>query len=92
MLHPEGKQAYKLKLQKKWRIHDVFYVSLLEQDITRKERVKKVPELDTGDDSEEYEVEAIRDSAVYAIKLESGHLPGLYYLIAWKGYSKEENT
>ena len=29
LLHPIGKQAYKQKLPKKWRIHDVFHVSLL---------------------------------------------------------------
>ena len=56
-------------------------MSLLEQDIIKKERVKKVPELDVGNNSEEYEVEAIRDSAVYAIESESGHLLGLYYLV-----------
>ena len=51
---------------------------LLEQDITKKEWVEKVPELDAGsNDSKEYKVEAIWDSAVYANKLE-GHLPGLY--------------
>ena len=94
MLHLVGKQAYKLKLSKKWRVHNVFHVSLLEQDTTRKGRVsKKVPELDVGNkNSEKYKVEAIWDSAVYANKLKSGYLPGLYYLIAWKGYSKEENT
>ena len=94
MLHPVGKQAYKLELPKKWRVHDVFHMSLLEQDTTRKGRVsKEVPELDAGnEDSEEYEVEAIRDSAVYANESESGHLPGFYYLIAWKGYPEEENT
>ena len=37
-------------------------------------------------------MEAIWDSAVYANKLELGHLPGLYYLVAWKGYLKEKNT
>ena len=26
------------------------------------------------------------------MKLESSHLPGLYYLIAWKGYTEKENT
>ena len=72
----------------------MFHMSLLEQDTTKKGRVsEKVPELDVGnEDSEEYEVEAIRDSAVYANESESGHLPGLYYLVAWKGYPEEENT
>ena len=94
MLYPVGKQAYKLKLPKKWRIHNVFHVSLLEQDTTRKERVDENMtklEFNVGD-SKEYKVEAIRDSAVYTMESELGHLPGLYYLVAWKGYSEEENT
>ena len=93
VLHPVGKQANKLELPKKWKVHDVFHVSLLEQDTTRKRRVsKKVPELDAGNEgSKEYKVEAIRNNAIYATESE-GHLPGLYYLIAWKGYPKEENT
>ena len=67
---------------------------MLEQDTTRKERVheENTEELDAGDDNGEYEVEAIRDSAVYARESESGHLPGLYYLVSWKGYPEEENT
>ena len=67
---------------------------LLEQNTIRKERVsKKVPELDAGNkDSEEYEIEAIWDSAVYANKSELDHLSGLYYLVAWKRYPEEENT
>ena len=93
-LHLVGKQIYKLKLPKKWRVHNVFHVSLLEQNTTRKKRVsKKVPELDAGNkDSEEYKMEAIWNSAVYANKSESGHLSGLYYLVTWKGYPEEENT
>ena len=84
MLHPVGKQAYKLELSKKWRIHNVFHMSLLEKDTTRKERVdENVTELEfNAGDSEEYKVEAIRNSAVYAMESESGHLPGLYYLVA----------
>ena len=39
VLYPVGKQVYKLKLPKKWRIHDVFYVFLLEQDTTKKGQV-----------------------------------------------------
>ena len=94
MLHPVGKQAYKLELLRKWRIHDVFHMSLLEQDTTRKGQVDEnnATELDAGDNSGKYKVEAIWDSAVYARELESGHLPGLYYLVFWKGYLKEENT
>ena len=69
-------------------------MSLLEQDTTRKGRVdENATELDAGNnDSGEYKVEAIWDSAVYARKSESGHLPGLYYLVLWKEYPEEENT
>ncbi len=53
----------------KWKIHDVFHVSLLEQDTTRKGRVDKAlpepeKEFEVGD-NKEYEVEAIIDSAMY---------------------------
>ena len=63
VLHPVGKQAYKLKLPKKWRIHDVFYISLLEQDITKKVRVNDTQldfEFEAGDNkNKEYEVDGI---------------------------------
>lgn len=49
-------------------------------------------DLNTDDnDNKEYKVEAIRNSAIYARKSESGHLLGLYYLAFWKSYQKEEN-
>ena len=94
LLHLVDKQAYKLKLPKKWRVYNVFHMLLLEQDTTRKGRViEKISELDTGNkDSKKYKVEAIWNCAIYANKLESGHLPGLYYLIAWKSYLKKQNT
>ena len=68
-------------------------MSVLEQDITRKERVdKKITKLEFKvGNSKEYKVEAIWDSAVYANKAKS-HLLGLYYLVAWKRYIEEENT
>ena len=67
-------------------------MSLLKQDTTKKEQVHRenVEELDR--DEGQYEVEAIRDNAVYAKESESGYLPGLYYLVSWKGYPEEENT
>ena len=94
VLHPVRKQAYKLEFPKRWRMHNVFHVSLLEQDTTKKERVdKRVRELELeAGNSEEYKVEAIWQSAVYASKSKSGQPPGLFYLVAWKRYIEEENT
>ena len=91
MLHSVKKQAYKLKLPGTWRVHDVFYVSLLEQDTTKKEQINKFAEVlefefEPGDDKE-YKVEAIQDSTVYTKEVD-GHLLELYYLVAWKGYLK----
>ena len=80
VFHPVGKQAYKLELPKKWRIHDVFHVSLLEQDTTSRGREFSVPEFELGDEKE-YKVKAILDNAVCA-KEADGHLSGLYYLVA----------
>ena len=39
VLYLVGKQAYKLKLPKKWKIYNTFYILLLEQDTTRKGKV-----------------------------------------------------
>ena len=47
-------------------------------------------ELEVGN-SEEYEIEAIWNSMIYA-KESVNHLLELYYLVLWKGYSEEENT
>ena len=65
-------------------MHNVFHMSLLEQDTTRKERVdKQMKKLELeASNSKEYEVEAIWDSAVYASESESGQLPSLDYLVA----------
>ena len=70
-------------------------MSLLEQNTVRKGRVDKnnTAELDAGNnESGEYKVKAICDSAVYAKESESSHLLGLYYLVFWKRYLEEENT
>ena len=84
-----------MKLSKMSKIYDVFHMSLLEQDTTRKRWVDKEirqVEFDTGNDSREYKVEAIWNSAVYTRESELGHLLGLYYLISWKRCLEEENT
>ena len=85
VLHPIGKQAYMLKLLKKWKIYNIFHVSPLEQDSIRKRRVDKKVRLiqfDIGDnDSGKSKLEAICNSAVYARKSELGYLPSLYNLV-----------
>ena len=92
MLHPVGKQVYKLELPKTKRIYNAFYVLLLEQDTTKEERDENAVELDTDDNSKKYELEAIWDSAIYVKESKSDHLPDLYYLVLWKRYLEEENT
>ncbi len=72
-------------------------MSLLEQDSTRKRRVDDIlpkPKKDLefeAEDNKKYEVKAISDSAVYSQQANNQML-GLYYLVLWKSYSKEENT
>ena len=39
--------------------------------------------------NKEYEIEAIKDNAVYTKKAK-GHLSGLYYLVSWKVYPKKK--
>lgn len=69
-------------------------MSLLEQDRTRERRVDEdATQLKFElNDNEEYEVKGIQDSAIYAKKLEAGHLPKLYYLVFEKSYLKEKDT
>ncbi len=73
-------------------------MSLLEQDITRKWRVdnKALPEPEKklkfeARSNKEYEVKAIINSAGYGQQA-NNQIPGLYYLVLWKGYLEEENT
>ena len=81
MLHLVGKQTYKLKLPKKSKIYDVFHVSLLKHDTTKKGQVNDVQlECKTGNDKES-EVDGIWDSKVYA-KKSAAQLPRLYYLVS----------
>ena len=45
---------------KKWQIHNFFHMSLLEQNITKKKRIKKIPKLDTSNkNSVRYQMEVI---------------------------------
>ena len=76
-----GSQVYKLKLPKQWKIHNVFYKFLLEQDATKKRQVDKKTaeqlEFEASGNNKEYKVEGICDSAVYTKESEVGHILGL---------------
>ena len=63
-------------------INNIFYLSLLEQNIVEKRQVdKNITKLEFKTcNSKEYKMEAIWDSTVYTNKAK-GHLPGLYYLL-----------
>ena len=65
-------------------------MSLLEQDTIKKKQEFSMPKFEPGD-NKEYKVKTIQDSAAY-IKKTDRYLPRLYYLVAWKGYSKEKST
>ena len=81
------------------RIYDVFHMSLLEKDTTRRRHVdnkalsevEKDIEIEIGGDKE-YEVKVIIDYAVYNQQANNNQMPGFYYLVLWKGYLKEQNT
>ena len=40
--------------------------------------------------NKEYKVETIQDNAIYTKEIDE-HIPRLYHLVAWKGYSEEKN-
>ncbi len=83
------KQAYKLELPTKWKIHDIFHVSLLEQDTTKKKVVDKALSESKKDlefeatSNKEYEDKAIIDSGVYGQQANnSNQMLELHYLVS----------
>lgn len=69
-IEPVGKQAYRLKLLSRWHIHNVFHVSLLKKNTTRKRGANhKIEQLqlefkNKNNNSNEFEIEDICNSAV----------------------------
>ena len=57
-------------------------MSLLEQNIIKKEQVEKVLELNANNkNNKKCKIKTICNSMVYANKLKLDYLPGLYYLV-----------
>jgi transposase InsO family protein len=82
-----GTQAYELILPARWKIHDVFHVSVLERYRTDGS-VQPPPPADLLGDEVEYEVERILDH-----RRTKGRGPNPYeYLVKWTGQSHEHNT
>ena len=93
-------QVYRIDISKRWRIHNVFHVSLFEEVKTK--RKKKVSleftyqfkdiDIEKNEITEEiYDVEAIENSKIFKknqISKKSYSEPDLYYLIRWENYEK----
>ena len=81
-------------LSKKWKIRDIFYISLLKQEITRIGQIDEYAiqlEFEVND-NEKHKVKCILNSAIYAKKWEIGYLSRFYYLVFWISYPKKEIT
>ncbi|SPO38929.1 uncharacterized protein PSFLO_04408 [Pseudozyma flocculosa] len=75
-----GPRAYRLDLPRRWAVHPVFHVSLLEPVEKPQRPSDQAPAVTWAEDErEEYEVEAIIDSR-------RGFQRKLEYLVKWVGY------
>ena len=80
-----GKQAYKLQLPEKWKIHPVFHVSLLEPHRRRPgEDPANHAEPVLLESGEEWEVEEVLDKRK--------RWKNDWYLVKWKGFPIAEST
>ena len=88
-----GSRSLRLELDRKWKIHNVFHVSLLEPYKTSESfvRTQDRPEPEEIEGENEYEVETIIKSDVREIKrrVRGGNqvMKTLYYLVKWVGYT-----
>lgn len=95
VLYSVENQAYKLKLQKKQKIYDVFHMSVLENDNTKKDWMDETTsqfQFKVDDKGKEYKINEIQHSVVYTRELVEDDLLELNYLILQKGYFEEKNS
>lgn len=96
ILEKIGKISYRLELQSRWRIHNVFHASLLEpyRANTLQGRAVTRPEPEEIEGEMEYEVEEILQSEIRSSKRKvKGRVKTyrtLFYLVKWKGYPEDE--
>ena len=96
ILEKIGSRSFRLELQTRWRIQNVFHVSLLEpyRANSIEGRTVSRPEPEEIEGELEYEVEAILQSEIRTTKRKvKGRYKTyqtLYYLVKWKGYPEHE--
>ena len=90
-MHSVGNQAYKLELPK-WRFPHISAREKYHNEETGGRENSGEARIWTGSNDEEYKVEGICDSMLYAKESEAGHLLGLYYLLSWKSYPNNKST
>ena len=93
-----GTRSCTLDLGNRWRIHPVFYVSLLEpyRASVRDDRCQEPPPPEEIEGELEWTVEKIIRSELRQKRVRSGRgyrqEAKLYYLVKWEGYPDDENT
>jgi hypothetical protein len=93
-----GSRSYKLELQSRWRIHNVFHASLLEPYRSNPidGRVVPRPEPEEIEGEMEYEVEKILQGEIRTtrrkVKGRYKAFRTMFYLVKWKGYPEDECT
>jgi len=97
ILEKRGNRAFKLEISRRWKIHPVFHVSLLEPYRTSvgDEREQPAREPEDIDGNLEWEVEKIIRSEIIAytrkVRGRNKRMRELRYFVKWKGCSEDEN-
>src|SRR5437660_1717623 len=93
-----GTRSYRLKLDQRWRIHNVFHVSLLEpyKSSSDLQRTRIRPQSEEIEGEKEFEVKGIIRSEVWETRKRVGGRTRknkkLYYLVKWVRYPDDECT
>ena len=98
ILEKIGTRSYRLELDQRWRIHNVFHVSLLEpyKSSSDPQRTQLRPQPEEIEGEKEFEVERIIRSEVREtrkrVRGRTRITKKLYYLVKWVGYPDDECT